>query len=236
MTTAESGPDFVSAPEDYTAFFRMYYPYVVALVRRMGITDDRKEDVASEILLRFLERDFLHEFDPSLVFEYDGQKRPARFKSYLSKFVVTYVRGHFDRQQRLRSREWLICDMPYHDRSFSGEYGSNTWIDVHGGVTDFEDEVLNGLAEEKLVAQLRDHLATVPRRSKHDTCDLPRLFDEVVRQIRRDGEWNVNELKDIFAVSATAMHTWVWWLRENLAEALDRPCPTKRPRAARAQA
>lgn len=230
MGIANNGVDHVSAPADYADLFRKYYDYVVTLVRRNGIEENRKEDVACDILLRFYERDFLAKFDPTLVFHYDGQDRPARFKSFLTKFVLTYVRGYRDKHARLAARELLICDMPIGVSRNTGDTLA-TWVEVFGDPTPgAEADVVDALDEADLVAELRAHIATVPRRSKYDTCDLVVLFDAVIEQIRADGAWNVAELRARFGVSSTAMHSWMWWLRANLAAALGRPVPAKRPR------
>lgn len=226
MRIANDGADFYAAPKDYAELFTKYYPFVVHLVRRMGIEESRKEDVASEILLRFYERDFLNEFDPTMTFEYQGEVRPARFKSFLSKFVLAYVRGHWDKQKRLHTREVLIVDSPT-------QQGSQQviWLDLHGEpVPGCEDEIIDQLCEQALVEQMRRYLATVPRRSRFDTCDLVALFDEVVAQIRATGAWDVAALRAKFGVSATAMHSWMWWLRGNLATFTGETLPAKRPR------
>lgn len=230
MSNTVSGVDYVSAPKDYAELFRRYYPYVVNLVNKNGIADDNKEDVASEILARFFERGFLEKFDPALVFSYAGQPRPARFKSFLSKFVLTYVRGHYDKQKRLRTREIMLCD-----HVMSGFYGIGVrWVDVYGEAhPDHQDEVLEGWMERQLVVGLRNFLADVPRKSVYDRCDLVALFDAVMVQVRDKGEYDITELKEIFGVSSTAMHTWVWWLKQNIAEALGHPVPAKRPRTTR---
>jgi DNA-directed RNA polymerase specialized sigma24 family protein len=232
VKTAEQGADYVSAPRDYAALFEQYYQYVVALVRRLGIDDSRKEDVASEILLRFLERDFLNKFDPTLVFHYDGEDRPAKFKSFLTKFVMVYVRGHWDRQHRLNTRELLMCDRPV-----GKDDNTVAWVEVFGGNDPAaEDDVIDILDEQDLVDEMRAYILRVPRRSRYDSCDLVALFDEVIRHIRETGTWNVVELREHFGVSATAMHSWMWWLRANLADALGRPVPPKRPRTKRTPA
>lgn len=232
MAQTNGGTDFMSAPKDYAELFKVYYVYVVHLVNRMGIDEFSKEDVASEILTRFYERDFLSKFDPTLTFQYAGEERPARFKSFLSKFVLAYVRGHYDKQQRQRSREVLLCDTRIGGGS-AGEATSDQgvpWVELFGDTEEGpEESVLCQLEEEAVVQGLRAYLATVPRRSKYDNCDLVMLFDEVMLQIRVYGEINIKKLKDIFGVSCTSMHLWVWWLKENLAQATDRQVPAKRP-------
>lgn len=233
MSTADNGVDFVSAPVDYADLFRRYYSYVVALVRRAGIDDNRAEDVASDILLRFLERGFLDKFDPTLVFHYDGQERPARFKSFLSKFVLAYCRGHWDKQQRDKYREPLVCDSPLFEttQSMMGAGQIVRWIEAHGEHAPGADVVVAEMfGEADLINELRTYLANVPRRSKFDTCDLVALFDTVVDQVRNDGAWNAAEIRAKFGISTTAVHSWMWWMRTNIAACLGRPVPAKRPR------
>ncbi len=238
MRIADNGVDFMSAPTDYAELFQKYYRYVVILVRRCGIDDSRKEDVASDILLRFFERDFLNKFDPTMVFNHDGQDRPARFKSFLTKFVLVYLRGYKDKQFRQSSRELLLCDMPLTSTRLGWPGDSNsTWLEVFGTPEPGADtDVLADMDEQLLVDELRAYIKQVPRRSQFDTCDLLALFDSVIRQVREQGTWNVNELRAEFNVSATAMHSWLWWLRANLAAALGRPVPAKRPRTVKAKA
>lgn len=231
VSIATSGVDYLSAPKDYAELFRIYYVYVVRLVHKHGIDENQKEDVASEILTRFYERGFLEKFDPTLTFVYKGQQRPARFRSFLSKFVLTYVRGHYDKQKRVANREWQVCDLLLTgDSSDAGV----RWVDIYGeSEPSHEDNVLDGVMESDFVRGLRNYLADLPPRSDYDRCDLVELFDTMVDQVRDRGEYNVYELAARFGVSYTAMHQWVWRLRAHLADATGRPLPPKRPRAAR---
>lgn len=228
MAEHESGVDYVSAPRDYAELFDIYYAYVVNLVHHLGIHESRKEDVASEILTRFLERDFLAKFDPTLVFTHEGKQHPARFKNFLSKFVASYVRGHYDKQQRLTSREVLYSGV---DNDSSNSTPPDAWFDkLTREHPEIEDHLLDMVAEQELATGLRSYLHGIARRSPYDTCDLVALFDAVAEQIRDLGEVNIEKLKDKFQVSNTAMHNWMWWLRENLCEATGRPVPPKRRR------
>lgn len=232
MSVAISAVDHMSAPKNYAELFQKYYPYVVNLVAKLGITDDNKEDVASEILTRFMERGFLDKFDPSLVFSYQGNPRPARFKSFLSKFVFTYAQGHLDKQRRLIRREAQICDLPLSDGgSVCKDPGQTRWVDQYGPPSPgHEEAVLNVLMEQNLADALRAHLASVPRRSSGDRCDLVAVFDAVRAQVLDKGCYDINGLKDLFGVSPTAMHTWVWWLKENIASVLGLSLPPRRAR------
>jgi DNA-directed RNA polymerase specialized sigma24 family protein len=233
VSTDDDAVDFTAAPKDYEDLYRTYFDYVVSLVRRHGIQDASSEDVASEILLRFFERDFLTIFDPTMVFEYKGESRPARFKSFLSKFVLRYVRGHWDRQHRLLTHERLICDMPVGGgpaSSLSGTANAATWLELHAdSAEDHAADVIEAFDEAKLINECRDYLKAVPRKSHFDHCDLVALFDAIVEQVHTTGQCSVSTLRKQFKIGPTAMHSRIWWLRENLAQALDRPLPAKRP-------
>lgn len=215
--------DYAVAPKDYEELFKNYYSFVVGLVGKHGIALDNREDVASEILLRFYERDFINQFNPDLSFEVNGKTVKARFKSFLSAFVVNYVRSHRDRQNLRAVREPLIVD---------GQFAANTDIvpaassGVVGGMVNqvgnssYTDDY-SAMYEEELVRYLRDFLQTVPRKSRQDQCDLVKLFDAVVSQVRINGKYSVKELQAIFNVSPTAIHSWLGWLRLNIVRALE---------------
>lgn len=200
--------DYSVAPASYEELYKNYYSFVVGLVGKQGISLDNREDVASEILLRFYERDFLNEFNPDLSFEVNGRVVKARFKSFLSAFVVNYVRSHRDRQNLRAKREPLVVDQ--------GSYEGFVYSDLDAG---YEDDY-SSLYEEELVFKIRDFLKTVPRKSRQDQCDLLALFDAVVRQVRMNGKYSVKELQAQFGVSPTAIHTWLGWMRLNIAKAL----------------
>lgn len=219
MSVADAGVDFSVAPSDYAELHRNYYEYVVHLVYRQGIDYQAKEDVASEILLRFYERDFLSKYDPARVFEYAGEARPARFKTFLSSFVLTYVQSYRDRQRRRWERELNLIDHPsFHEggeASFLDSYVCST-EGVLARTLDVDE-----VNDQLYIGYIRTRLALVPRRSKKDICDLARLFDAVVAQVHFEGKYNVRELQEIFGISSTATHSWLGWLRLNIRKILD---------------
>jgi hypothetical protein len=238
VAATKSGVDYVSAPKDYSELFQIYYLYLVNLVNQFGIDENNKEDVASEILARFYERGFLEKFDPTLSFSYMGELRPARFKNFLSKFALRYVRGHVDKQRRIATREVQICDrlVDPDGTTFNGINSGVRWVDLYGATHDgHEDTVLDLLTEEHLAQGLRQYLSTVPKRSTSDRCDLVKLFDAVRVQVLSTGTYDIALLKDEFGCSPTAMHTWIWWLKEHLAHATGLPVPPKRRRTTKAK-
>ncbi len=237
MSSVLNGTDTVAVPADYSELFQNYYGFVVRLVSIKGIDDANKEDVASDLLLRFLQRRSLEKFDPTLIFERDGELRPANFKTYLSAFVESYVRGYRDRQQKNRQREALLLDVTVES---SDNGGRVSWVELNAqeygqSQASHEDDVLSMVVQENMVRSLRAHLATVPRRNATDRCDLVALLDAIVVQIRASGDYSVEKLREQFGVSSTSMHNWVWWMKELLCEATGHPVPPKRPRRRKSQ-
>lgn len=233
MTSIASGVDYKSAPSDYAALFTIYYRYIVNLVAKNGIDDNNKEEVACDIIMHLIDIDIIGQFDPDLVFEYQGSMRPARFKSFLSRRVFTYCKHYRDKQKRLAARELQLCDQHLTSQraGSSKEVSPDTWVDIHGTPhPDHADTVIELVGEQQDATWLRTWLASRPRRSTHDRCDLVELFDAVRQQVLTTGEYNIADLRAQFQLSTTTMHVWLWWLKANVAEAYGRPTPPKRSR------
>jgi DNA-directed RNA polymerase specialized sigma24 family protein len=228
----------IAAPSDYSEMHRHWYPFIVNLVASHGIVVNNKEDVAQDIFLRLMEWDILGEFNPELVFERPNGPRRARFKTFLSSVVRTYVRGHQDKQTRLHKREMQLHDgdiSEYADRSSHGK-NDNAAIRYIPPEPDHSDFVIENLVEEQIASNVRKLLAKIPKRNNTDTCDLPALFDAVRAQIAEHGCYDIPKLKDTFGVGSTTMYTWMWWLKANLADIYGVPLPARRPRTPRPKA
>jgi hypothetical protein len=139
--------DYVNAPPDYGTFFKQYITYTRFLVSRFGVPPSDLEDVVSDIMTRFLERDSIG------VFSGDWDSRSvtgkSNFRSYYSRFVVTYAQGMNRNVRRHSSRNVLICDAPVDDESRA------TWVDEHAPTESFEDATVRNMDFESLVASLR---------------------------------------------------------------------------------
>lgn len=218
------------APENYEAMHRQWYPYIVNLVGRSGIHPNNREDVASEIFLRVMEWDIIGEFNPEIVVIRNDAVYPARFRNFLSSVVMTYVRGHRERQVRLRRRELQMVHgdiTDYDERRDSDSALLSQWMPAE---PDPADAIIDIVMENQMAVQIRDKLAKVPKRSGHDTCDLPQLFDAVREQVNRTGMYDVVELTEMFGVGVSTMYVWIRWLRTNLADIYGFARPTGRPR------
>lgn len=234
MKTKAHGTDRKFVPVDYADLFRVYYPYVIHLVKATGIPISSVEDVACDIMVKLYEKDYLHMFDPTKVFVYDGVEYPARFQYFLTKIVTLYLRGFYEREMRRNWREPIWCDMPVDTRHncVRNPLIRFTWGEINGAsVASHEDEILEMVYENNLIADIRAYIETIPSGSS-DRCDLDllRLFDELIAQIRQKGKWSLTELCTKFSISGTAMNRWVWRLRQIIADYLGGTLPARRVR------
>lgn len=205
------GGDGAMAPSGADELFRTYFGYILKIVATTpAIPAQDAEDVAMEIMTRLLERDVLGMFDPGMTFHHDGQEIPARFRTFLTAQVQLYVRGQRDKIGRQRKRELLIVDSPLGDDEDSG----GSWADMF---TSTEDD-LSGIDAAEWIRQARGFLAIVPRRSDQDSCDLVRVFDELVGQVSRNGSVSAAEAALSLGVSPSVMGRWITWMRQNLRQ------------------
>jgi len=74
---------------------------------------------------------------------------------------------------------------------------------------------------------MRSYLATVPRRSPQDACDLLALFDELLRQVRESGEVTSAAIQDRFQIATATASAWLARLRQIMSGAGELPPPEK---------
>lgn len=106
------------APANLAELWEHYHLFVIRQVRSMGIPEAEVEDVASEILVRFIEKGMLEQYDPERLWDIQdipgrpsrailpGERhRPAKFGSFLRRFVFLYSLQWRDKLNRRRTRE-----------------------------------------------------------------------------------------------------------------------------------
>lgn len=187
-------------PTDFSDMFEHYYPYVVALVRRRGILPQSAEDVAMTILTKFFEKNALEDYRPEFTTAHDGIVRSARFPTFLSGFVLAYLRHYQHRQGvHLRRESMALEDAPL---SFLWSQGT------------FEET-----EAQDFITSVTRHLQKIPPtpRSKVAMADL---FEAIVRQVELTGDISVTELAQTFGVSATSVRNWLAVLREEIGEVI----------------
>lgn len=150
------------APADYTAFFAQYTPYIQGLVVQLGIDPVDAEDVAADILVKFLERDGLNIYDPERVSDRTGER--VTFKTYVNNHVRVQIRKRLDKQFRKQSREL----------SYDNE--AATFLSGPDSTTEgMFDSVLAAIDMEAL----RAHLATI-HPSTASSATLADVLDKVL--------------------------------------------------------
>lgn len=205
--------DFI--PGTYSDMFQHYYTYVVKMVTKLGIDPQNAEDVAMTILSKFIEKDALADFDPDFQSSYGGVKRTAKFRTFLSGFVATYVQHHRTRQMKQAYREMRSTNQPVvSDSSNNSGDAVIEWIELYGpNVIDEHED----LAEQDLIRQIRTRLTASGVRNNQDRCNLADFFEAVLEQSNETGKVDVTALSVQFGVSKTTIQNWIKRLRSEVS-------------------
>lgn len=178
------------APKNYAEVYENYFPYVMAIVHRLGIPHEEVEDTASEILCRFMELRSLEKFDPSRQMRAsltDETLVPAKFSAYLNAFVRLSVRGHRQKSVKLKDRESLGSEL---------------------GDVSIEDDYQ--VFSDRFIQTLRDRLSSIPKKRANDRCDLPALLDAVLETaVMNEDRFFVAELASRFGITVQGMYLWL---------------------------
>lgn len=200
--------DFV--PADYTELYRHYYHYVVKLCIQQSIDWENADDVAQNILMKFMEKKVLEQYDPEKRFN----GHTAAFSTFLAGFVLMYVRHPRDRQNIHKDREGMSSD----GLTISPEGTIERWVEVYG--PSFEEEYA-ALHEEEFLTHVRGHLAQADTGRKDTQLDLVKLFDAVARQVAEAGKYSTTKLMEEFGVTRSTIHNWLNRLRVEVAAATE---------------
>jgi hypothetical protein len=194
------------APADYTELFEQYWDMVCGLVRKAGIAD--YEDAASEILMKFIERDFLSKFEADKTFTLpNGATKTTKFSTFLAGFVSKYVLQCRDRQFTRATKEPVHLEQPVGEDA--------TWIEVFAS-THLTDETFIDVDYAALVTETREYLASLPIRG---TRDLALVFSMCVEMLYMDGRIDRKVIAEKLNVSDTAVSLIFKDLREALKDA-----------------
>jgi hypothetical protein len=197
-----------TVPRTYDELFRIYYPYAVRSVAKAGIDPANVEDVAMSILMKFIEKDVLSDYDPTVT-RRNGQ--PIKFINFFLGFVFSYVRGYLTTQQRHRFMNPISTDQKISASSVAPEL---TWIDVYG---EHREEDYADLMDEDFMRTVRTHLGVV---SKVKKKPFLLLFDFIVLQMEENDRIHREELANLFEVSLSTMFRWLHALRTEVGVAI----------------
>jgi hypothetical protein len=201
-------------PTSYDEVFRHYYPMILGLVKKFGILPEQREDVAMTILAKFIEHDALNDFDPKRI---GGNGSPMRFQSFLSGFVVSYIRWHVEKQALLRKRELTLVDQPLseHGRSEENVGDSNiSWLDLRMQHEDHHEY----LEAQEALNTVRTHLKKLPVTKGQG--DLLTLLDLIQLQMKEVGKISATELAELYGVSSVSVRSWMSKLKSQATVAL----------------
>lgn len=196
-------------PTSYAEVFTHYYPAIVGLVKKFHIDPLRREDVAMTILTKFIEKDVLSDFDPEYIGK-NGQK--MRFESFLSGFVVSYVRYFRERELIQVKRELTLIDTDPNSEDTEEEI---SWLDKRFIHVDDTSEV----EYEVLVKRIRVHLKTLTVTTERN--DKALLFDLILWQMEEYGRMDVEELSSLYGVTKTSIYTYIHRLRVEITKVME---------------
>lgn len=201
------------APDNYTDFCEQYAPYVSGLLRTKGCPVTEVEEMTQEIMTKMIEKDIIHIFEPELVFEFDGEPRPARFKSFVSAFVSKYSMSQGERSSKYRYRNQLILDAPLNDEADA------TFGDILLGSDESPEDYLVAHELPEAYHKLRAHLAVIPlmknpkRTPRLSHVTLRDVFDvmysNTYSMTKTSKHLDPQPLRDKYEVSENAARRWM---------------------------
>jgi hypothetical protein len=170
------------------------------------------------ILETFFEKDVLSDYDPTRMNQAPNGQRKAVFRTFLSGFVSLYVRHYREKQMKQAVREGVSIDATAASTRLGKEGEDvNPFFDVIDPHVDRYD-----LPEFDIVRLTRERLLTVKPVNALDRCNLPALFESVLRHTAsEEGKVNVAALAAEYSVSTTSIQNWMKRLRVEVAAVME---------------
>lgn len=186
-----------SVPNSEAEVFEQYFPHVKFLVARAGIRPDYVEDYAMNLMIKFLEKGILNQYNPDRETVVEGVKRTASFKTYLSGFVNSYLRHFKERDNIHKDRSRISTDM-------NVSLGDNEvpLLDYFGV---FVSDNTDRIEAREIIEHVKMSVSEHPR--------LSLFFDFVILQVIEHGKIDVAELSELFDVTKSTIHNWLAKLR-----------------------
>jgi hypothetical protein len=190
MTTA-------TFPQNDAEVFTDYFAFIKWHVVKAKIEDRNVEDVAMDLLLRYLERGGVEDlFDP---------ERGVLFRTALSGFCRSYLYHIKEQEVKQTFRYGLSANRTV------GDDEDTPILDLQGYVTPDQTEDTDTSVE---VSRIRRKIA------HSGDAKLLLFFDMVMLQVEEHGQIDVAELTSLFNVSSQTIHNWKKRLRHYFDGAL----------------
>lgn len=212
MTKTLTPPTSSIVPTSFEDLFTNYYRYVVRLVIAKGISPQNAEDVAMTILTTFYEKDALADYDPEYTSVHQGQVRHTKFISFLSGFVLIYLRHYRDRQNIHAKREPALCNAP--------DYATNGRQEYVEVISQPTVETYDSLYMEDLVSDITRHLGAIEESSR-SRVQMKEFFSRVLVMVNVEGSVDTAALAAEYKVSRESIRTWLGRLRVEIDAALE---------------
>lgn len=194
----------VTVPATNAEVFEIYYNHIKFLIRKYGFHEELVEDMASILMLKFVEKEVLADYDPS-------HASTANFKTFLSGFVMSYLYHHMTRERRKRDIEAYSTDY-----SYTLDDGSmDLFIDQCPETYVSDEENIETL---DLIIDIRKYLSENPKVMAKQTraVKLEDFFSKVLEQVETQGSVNGKELAAFYGVSTTTISNWMKILRQHV--------------------
>lgn len=187
-------------PDDYTELFIAYFPMMRGIVLKSGIAPEDVEDIAMEILIKFMEKEGLASYDPEKLHEVSNPDLPgpkyrkAKFRGMLRGFTAIYVMQFRDKQAMRHKKEPYRLEMPVQGETL-------TWGDMLQAPELIEVSDV-ALSIRDALTGARRALVDMPKRGKRD---LVACFDAAVAGGLLDGVVDRKRLGATLGVSESTV-------------------------------
>ena len=123
--------DFDNAPPSYEIFFEQYWSYTLWYINQFNVPGGIIQDIAMQIIKRFIERDSIGVFDRG----WDNRSKTGKsvFRTYYTHFMLAYIPGLKRNALRVSRNELLLWDAQI------GDEDGTTWGMVNGPRTTIDD-------------------------------------------------------------------------------------------------
>lgn len=201
-------------PDDYSELFATYFPMMRQIVYRAGIAQEDVQDVAMDILARFIEKDGIAYYDPHRLHDVGenpdlpgARYRKAKFKGMLRGFTQTYVMQYRDKQMvRHRREPWRL------EKSLtsSGADGDMTWADSDAYALDSVADVEVSVVIVSALKRSKEILITKSTKKR----DYGRFIDLAVENGLLDYRLDRKALQTSLGISASTLTQMLNELRD----------------------
>lgn len=188
----------LGCPNGYDEVFAEYFPMMRGIVAKSMITPDDVEDVAMDILLRFIQKDGLNYFDLSKVTIPGTEARV--FRGMLKGFTATYVMQYRDKQMTRHRREPWRNETPV---VIKGTRDPVSWLEANFSETTSWELLDAEVAVDIRNALLKAKAVLAKKTTKHR--DYAAFVTLCIEQGFLDGKLDRKAIQSSLGVSAATV-------------------------------